>query len=161
MITEEQKQILKFLKPSLCMTLIFLMSYHFRCIKRIHIKGVFPFKERHWGRMGSRKEREMQKELESCMTQGDPQLQVALGHPWRAQLPGDNVNAMPHLRGQDLKPPSLLHLNPVCTLYSLTQQYKILALASDMSYGTFFPYRINHKYNFSILILSTSDTGSC
>lgn len=45
--------------------------------------------------MGSRKEREMQKELESCMTQGDPQLQVALGHPWHAQLPGDNVNAMP------------------------------------------------------------------
>lgn len=89
-----------------------------------------------------------------------------LNYRWLLDIPGvhsfqETTSVQCLLHGQDLKPPSLLHLNPGCTLYSLTQQYKSLALASDMSYGTFFPYRINHKYNFSIPIFSTSDTGSC
>lgn len=50
MITEEQKQILKFVKPSLCMTLIFSIPYHFRYAKRRILKVCFPFKERHCGR---------------------------------------------------------------------------------------------------------------
>lgn len=47
MITEEQKQILKFVKPSLGMTLIFSILYHFRYAKRCILKVCFPFKERH------------------------------------------------------------------------------------------------------------------